>query len=78
MEWKILHEYDGENGNPLFCQAKCVDCTVNVFYADNEFQVETEDEKGIVEVSKLADLHFVTMEEAQTWIEKELGEKDEN
>lgn len=75
MEWKILHEYDGENGNPLFCQAKFKDCTVNVFYADDEFQVEIEDKEGIVEVSKLADLHFFTMEEAQTWIEKELGVK---
>lgn len=77
MEWKILHEYDGENGNPLFCQAEYVDCTVNVFYVDDEFQVEIEDKEGIVEISKLADLHFTTMEEAKTWIEKELEKRNE-
>lgn len=73
MEWKILHEYDGENGNPLFCQAEFKDCIVNVFYADDEFQVEIEDKEGVVEMSKLADLHIFTMEEAKAWIEKELG-----
>ena len=72
MKWKILHEYDGENGNPLFSQAKTTNCTVNVFYADDEFQVETVDKEGTVEISKLANCHFDTMEEAKLWIEKEL------
>lgn len=72
MEWEILHEYDGENGNPLFCKAEYKNMIVNVFYADDNFQVEIEDDEGIIEISKLANCYFYTMEEAQKWIEKEL------
>lgn len=72
MKWKILHEYDGEEGNPLFCQAEYKDITVNVFLTHDEFQVEIEDNDGIIEMSKLANCCFYTMKEAQEWIEKEL------